>query len=89
MAPSEVYANARTLSSDTAGDNMTWSFQVDSGFYYLFRLHFCEISQNMAPHKRVFGVYINGHTAEHYADVIRWSYWGGFPVYKDYIVNFT
>ncbi|RZC24614.1 Receptor-like protein kinase FERONIA isoform B [Glycine soja] len=46
-APEELYLTARTMGSNGDANmkyNLTWSFPVDSGFKYLVRLHFCEIS---------------------------------------------
>ncbi|KAI6686327.1 hypothetical protein NL676_032240 [Syzygium grande] len=85
-APEKVYSTARTLSSHSAGD-MNWSFLVNSGFCYLVRLHFCEITREIQQNGRVFKVYINNITVENNADIVRWSGMPGRPVYRDYIIN--
>lgn len=44
-APVAVYRTARTMGQDRNINehyNLTWEFQVDSGFTYFVRLHFCE-----------------------------------------------
>ncbi|WOH09692.1 hypothetical protein DCAR_0729150 [Daucus carota subsp. sativus] len=84
-APEDVYYEGRVSSF-----NMTWSFQVDSGFNYLLRLYFCDYDD-----QRVFSIFINDQTAEQSANVVSWS--GGrdishvlrlacSAVYRDYAV---
>ncbi|XP_054820072.1 LOW QUALITY PROTEIN: probable receptor-like protein kinase At2g39360 [Prosopis cineraria] len=61
IAPAEVYGSLTTLK--VAGDdprskaNMTWFFNVDPGFDYLLRFHFCDIL-NLPPDS-LFNVYVN------------------------------
>ncbi|KAK1352369.1 receptor-like protein kinase FERONIA [Heracleum sosnowskyi] len=81
-APTNVYSSVRTAVD--GAPNLTWSFQVDSGFY-LLRLHFCEL-ENYLDSQRVFSIFINNQIAEQSVNV---SYWSGAvrtPVYKDYAV---
>ncbi|KAK1352391.1 Protein kinase domain-containing protein [Heracleum sosnowskyi] len=81
-APTNVYSSVRTAVD--GAPNLTWSFEVDSGFY-LLRLHFCEL-ENYLDSQRVFSIFINNQTAEQSVNV---SYWSGAvqtPVYKDYAV---
>ncbi|CAJ1931838.1 unnamed protein product [Sphenostylis stenocarpa] len=88
-APAELYLTARTM--DSNGDanikyNLTWFFPVDSGFKYLVRLHFCEISMMVTqPNQRVFKVYINNQTAEERMDVVALAGAPLTPVHKDYV----
>jgi len=90
-APDELYWSARTMSSSNGDSNMrynlTWSFRVDSGFKYLVRLHFCEISMSVTDiNQRVFGVYINNQTAEEKLDLVALAGEPLSPLYRDYVV---
>ncbi|KAJ1382342.1 Serine-threonine/tyrosine-protein kinase, catalytic domain [Sesbania bispinosa] len=92
VAPKDLYRTARDMGRQ--GDinkrvNLTWSFSVDSGFYYMLRLHFCEFEENITDiSDRVFFIFIQGQVAEDRADVMKWS--GkkkGLAVQKDYAVS--
>jgi len=89
-APIELCWTARTMGSDGDANikyNLTWSFPVDSGFKYLVRLHFCEISMVVTqPNQRVFKVYINNQTAEESMDVVASAGAPFTPLHKDYVV---
>ncbi|KAK7307032.1 hypothetical protein VNO77_39732 [Canavalia gladiata] len=89
-APGELYWYARTMGSNADANtryNLTWSFPVDSGFKYLVRLHFCEISMEVTQvHQRVFYVYINNKTAEERMDVVAFAGAPFTPLYRDYVV---
>ncbi|XP_065860610.1 receptor-like protein kinase FERONIA [Euphorbia lathyris] len=89
-APISLYAAAKTMGSDEAINmmyNLTWKFNVDPGFNYLVRLHFCEISYEVKQlNQRVFTVYINNQTVEKRLDVIALA---GAPLvgaFRDYLV---
>ncbi|KAL1826496.1 hypothetical protein ACET3Z_004908 [Daucus carota] len=61
IAPPSVYGSATQL--DTESDpntrtNMTWLFEVDPGFNYFVRFHFCDIVSPQ-PKQMFFNVYIN------------------------------
>ncbi|XP_027071777.1 receptor-like protein kinase FERONIA [Coffea arabica] len=87
-APPVVYATARAMGKFSTSFNLSWMFPVDSGFYYLMRLHFCEIIPDLiaADYDRVFIIFISNITAEPFADVIRWAGGPGIPVLRDYPV---
>ena len=90
-APVELYQTARTMGLNTTENklyNLTWEFPVDSGFYYLVRLHFCEFQPEIfGESMRVFIIYIANQIAEKRADVFLWTEDGsGVPIYKDYVV---
>lgn len=63
IAPSSVYGTATML--DTAKEtrmnaNLTWLFDVDPGFEYLVRFHFCDvISPHAQPVHVILKVFIN------------------------------
>ncbi|KAF2296527.1 hypothetical protein GH714_040534 [Hevea brasiliensis] len=90
-APVQVYASARAVEDVSASKySARWSFPVDFGFYYLVRLHFCEISRKIQKEgRRVFHVYINNQTAEDHADIFHWSHGVGIPISRDYVINFS
>ncbi|MED6137836.1 hypothetical protein PIB30_068784 [Stylosanthes scabra] len=89
-APEELYLIARTMGSNQDANmkyNLTWSFPVDSGFRYLVRLHFCEISMEVTKaNQRVFKVYINNQTAEESMDIVALVGAPFVAFYKDYVV---
>ncbi|KAL1816930.1 hypothetical protein DCAR_0521342 [Daucus carota subsp. sativus] len=90
VAPVDIYKTARTMGPDqhiNAGYNLTWVFSVDSGFNYLIRLHFCEVSADVTKiNQRVFEILINNKTADGDADVVGWTTSNGVPIYKDFVV---
>ncbi|XP_021817139.1 receptor-like protein kinase FERONIA, partial [Prunus avium] len=89
-APEEVYRTGRSMgTNDTLNKsyNLTWGFPVDSKFYYLVRLHFCEFQHAInQTYDRTFAIYMDNQTAETQADIIQWSGGKDRPVYKDYVV---
>ncbi|GLT31643.1 hypothetical protein SLA2020_063660 [Shorea laevis] len=89
-APEEVYTTARMMGNNGSlnlKSNMTWKFSVDGEFYYLIRLHFCELLRNVTgPNQHVFQIFINNQTVETYFDVFHESGGNGFPMYREYII---
>ncbi|KAG2329326.1 hypothetical protein Bca52824_000506 [Brassica carinata] len=90
IAPVDVYSTARSMGPTpqiNLNYNLTWLFRIDSGFSYLVRLHFCEVSSNINKiNQRVFTIYLNNLTAEPEADVAGWTGGNGIPLHKDYVV---
>ncbi|TMW83946.1 hypothetical protein EJD97_000372 [Solanum chilense] len=85
-APTIVYTTSRTMANYSPG--LDWEFPLNSGFFYLFRLHFCEIQPEVKEiNDRSFSISIGNQIAEREADVIQWSEGWRIPVYKDYVVN--
>lgn len=87
-APQLVYSTARTMNDPYDGrSNMTWIFQVDSGFYYLLRLYLCEYRTQVTElNQLVFDIFINNQTAQQAVDIIKLTGGRGNPIYKDYAV---
>ncbi|CAK9319793.1 unnamed protein product [Citrullus colocynthis] len=90
VAPENVYSTARAMGPDNNVNlnyNLTWIFPVDTGFFYLVRLHFCEVAANITKvNQRVFDIFLFNQTAMEGADVIAWAGSNDTPVYEDYVV---
>ncbi|TXG57756.1 hypothetical protein EZV62_015585 [Acer yangbiense] len=90
VAPENVYSTARSMGLNpqiNKNSNLTWIFSVDVGFYYLVRLHFCEVRAAINQiNRRRFNIFLGNETAESGVDVIRWTKYNRVPVYKDYVV---
>ncbi|CAH9070464.1 unnamed protein product [Cuscuta epithymum] len=83
-APETVYTTSRTISNYSNAVN--WTFPVDSGFNYLFRLYFCEFMKEITmANQRVFSVDIDNTTAERHMDVIMLAGGSRIPILKDYV----
>ncbi|KAK1421974.1 hypothetical protein QVD17_24781 [Tagetes erecta] len=86
-APEQVYQTQRSMGNQSKTYNLTWILPVDSGFYYMLRLHFCNIiPQYKKKGGTVFKIYINNITAEEKADLFVWTQGSEYPVFKDYVV---
>ncbi|XP_010693992.2 receptor-like protein kinase FERONIA [Beta vulgaris subsp. vulgaris] len=85
-APRLVYSTARTLGPfDTPAKNMTLGFEVDNGFNYLVRLHFCEIDQNInKTGQRAFYIYVNNQKAA-LLDVFQNAGGLNIPIHSDFV----
>ncbi|CAI0545544.1 unnamed protein product [Linum tenue] len=71
VAPLLVYESARAMSNTQVLEkrfNMSWRLEVDPGFDYMVRLHFCELESDRA-NQRIFRIYINNKTAADNFDV--------------------
>ncbi|KAK1421973.1 hypothetical protein QVD17_24779 [Tagetes erecta] len=86
-APELVYQTQRSMDNMANLYNLTWILPVDSGFYYMLRLHFCNINPEFQKMFDVtFDIFINNHTAEKNVDLFYWTEGSGYPVFKDYVV---
>ncbi|KAI3760855.1 hypothetical protein L1987_51255 [Smallanthus sonchifolius] len=86
-APELVYQTQRSMGKLSDKYNLTWILPVDSGFYYMLRLHFCNIiPQYTKVGQVVFTIFINNQTAEKDFDLLFWTQGSDSPVFKDYIV---
>ncbi|XP_058755515.1 receptor-like protein kinase FERONIA [Vicia villosa] len=91
MAPKDIYRTSRDLGTNATLNkllNLTWEFPVDYGFYYLIRLHFCELDPSITiVGDRVFIIYLQGNVAEDHADVMKWTQdQKGLAVQRNYAV---
>lgn len=71
IAPSWVYATAEEMADANVNDqrfNISWRFEVEQGFDYFVRLHFCDIVGSRL-HDLVFNVYINNQSAIESLDI--------------------
>ncbi|MBA0870846.1 hypothetical protein Goshw_017913 [Gossypium schwendimanii] len=65
IAPNSVYATAQEMAEANVTDqrfNISWRFDVDEGFTYFIRLHFCDIVSTVL-NSLIFNVYINKQSA--------------------------
>ncbi|KAA8532886.1 hypothetical protein F0562_032997 [Nyssa sinensis] len=89
-APEVLYRTARSMGTNSAINenyNLTWLFPVDRGFYYLVRLHFCEIDVGVTGiNQRVFEIFLNNQTADDQMDIIVYAGGNGVPIYRDFVV---
>ncbi|KAK1421967.1 hypothetical protein QVD17_24772 [Tagetes erecta] len=86
-APELVYHTQRSMGKLADKYNLTWILPVDSGFYYMLRLHFCNIiPQYSKSGAVVFTIFINNQIAEKEADPFNWTQGSGYPVFQDYIM---
>ncbi|KAJ6772866.1 hypothetical protein OIU74_018977 [Salix koriyanagi] len=89
IAPSLVYGTATRLNSDfdpNINANVTWLFDVDPGFEYLVRFHFCDILSN--PHFRLyFNVYIGSWLVYQNLDLLKLTFSLGAPYFMDVITR--
>ncbi|XP_062180285.1 receptor-like protein kinase HERK 1 [Phragmites australis] len=70
-APGIVYGTATELAASNTSNalfNMTWQFDVDAGFSYLIRFHFCDIVSN-ALNQLYFNVYVGSFLAQNNLDL--------------------
>ena len=89
-APEILYRTARSMGMNrnvNENYNLTWIFPVDSGFYYLVRLHFCEIAPEITGiNQRVFEIFLNNQTADDQMDIMVYADGIGVPIYREFVV---
>lgn len=90
VGPDNVYNTARVIrSSDNSIPkvNLTWSFEVEKGYDYMVRMHFCDIA-SVSTHMLYFNVYVNGRLAYENLDLsdITNSLLAS-PFYADFVVE--
>ncbi|KAF5766136.1 putative non-specific serine/threonine protein kinase [Helianthus annuus] len=86
-APEPIYKTQRSMGKQSVKYNLTWILPVDSGFYYMLRLHFCHIiPQYTKQGQVVFKIFINNQTADEELDQLNLTQGSGYPIFKDYIV---
>ncbi|KAD6795916.1 hypothetical protein R6Q59_020191 [Mikania micrantha] len=86
-APEQVYQTQRSMGPLANMYNLTWILPVDSRFYYMLRLHFCNIIPQYTKTYYVnFNIFISNQTAEEGVDLFSLTQGSGYPVFKDYIV---
>ncbi|CAJ2669134.1 unnamed protein product [Trifolium pratense] len=88
-APEVVYLTSRSYGTNANEDyNVTWSFEVDSSFTYMVRLHFCEFDIHITDQTyRVFKIFIDDTLAEGLVDVFFWNGGRLIPIHRDYAVT--
>ncbi|KAL3616173.1 hypothetical protein CASFOL_039563 [Castilleja foliolosa] len=89
IAPIDVYTTYRSMGAFVdvnKNSNLTWIFQVDPGFMYLLRFHWCD-SEMTKPNQRVFDVFINNKTAASEVDLYAWTQSTATPTKRDYVVR--
>ncbi|XP_028758729.1 receptor-like protein kinase FERONIA [Neltuma alba] len=90
FAPDEVYMTARNYGMKEKDKfNVTWEFEVDSDFFYMVRLHFCEFDEAIEKAgERIFQIFINDALVESVADVMLWTHsQRNVPVQRDYAAS--
>ncbi|KAL2478742.1 fringe-related protein [Forsythia ovata] len=90
VGPDNVYNTARVIrsSNGTIPDtNITWVFEVEKGYSYMIRMHFCDIA-SVATGMLYFNVYVNDNLAYENLDL---SYITNrllaSPFYADFVVD--
>ncbi|XVE99503.1 hypothetical protein REPUB_Repub03eG0204500 [Reevesia pubescens] len=91
IAPNWVYATAQEMAEANVTDqrfNISWTFEVEEGFTYLIRLHFCDIV-SITLNSLVFNVYINKQSALISFDISSKTMALLAAYYLDFLMNVT
>ncbi|KAK9037027.1 hypothetical protein V6N11_021949 [Hibiscus sabdariffa] len=91
IAPASVYGTATTLNSTdpNLNANLTWSFDVNPGFDYLVRLHFCDIISEPTDQDIFLEIYIDTLLADNLDLGSRTSKVFGAPYFMDVCARVT
>lgn len=87
IAPNYVYATAETMGDANVVNvnfNITWVFQVDPGFSYFIRTHFCDIVSK-SLNSLIFNMYINTDIALGSLDLSNQAGNLDVPYYRDFV----
>ncbi|KAJ8542220.1 hypothetical protein K7X08_017086 [Anisodus acutangulus] len=91
IAPNYIYATAQEMADAKVVDqkfNITWAFQVENGFTYFIRMHFCDIV-SASLNNLIFDVYINNQTAEESFDISTKTMALSAAYFVDFVVNMS
>ncbi|XP_019165502.1 PREDICTED: probable receptor-like protein kinase At2g21480 [Ipomoea nil] len=91
IAPPAVYASAQELADSNSVKpdfNITWKMDINVHFWYLIRLHFCDIVSK-SLNELYFNVYINDKIAISGLDLSELTRKLATAYYKDIVVNST
>lgn len=89
IAPNWVYATADEMAESETLEpnfNLTWKMNVDPGFSYLIRMHFCDIVSK-ALNNLYFNVYINGMIGVSGLDLSSINSALSTAYYTDFVLN--
>ncbi|KAI3761302.1 hypothetical protein L1987_51714 [Smallanthus sonchifolius] len=89
IAPDQVYSSAASMADSgvsVPNFNLTWEMNVDPGFSYLIRLHFCDIVST-SLNSLYFNVYVNGLTGVNGLDLSALASDLAMAYYKDFVIN--
>lgn len=90
IAPASVYGTATKMNSDANPQynfNVTWEFDVDPGFQYLVRYHFCDIV-SISLNQLYFNVYLDSYLVYEELDLSTLAFnILGAPYYLDVVTG--
>ncbi|CAA0813884.1 Receptor-like protein kinase THESEUS 1 [Striga hermonthica] len=89
IAPNYVYATAQNMGDANVVDvnfNITWVLEVDPGFSYFVRFHFCDIVSK-SLNSLIFNVYVNTDMAINSLDLSNQAGDLDAPYYRDFVVQ--
>ncbi|KAK7857985.1 putative receptor-like protein kinase [Quercus suber] len=89
IAPSSIYASAVHIEDPLTMQpnvNLTWKLNVDPGYSYLIRLHFCDIVSKVL-NSLYFNVYINTMVGVSALDLSSLTNALDTAYYKDFVLN--